>query len=226
MIGVCQTVYGLEEFTAKSSGKTLKKRDITLVDGSNAMITLTLWNTEAENFNGNRQPNILLVKGARINGFGGGKTLSIVGYSLLNPDCPEAHDLRCWFDNGGYRNIRKNISFKSGNGNGSGNGDNNIPWLTFHEGDMKNFGNNSKPDYFQMKCTIQLVNEPTIYKSCLNCNKKLMALPNDEYGCSNCGIVHTFKYSIMTTVSCKCLYFSPIHFYYSLINVCFLNYNS
>lgn len=79
-----------------------KKRNITLIDGSSADVTLTLWNDTAMDFGGHIQA-VILVKGSRIHIFNGDRTLNMVGGSILkiNPDIPEAHKLREWFNNGG-----------------------------------------------------------------------------------------------------------------------------
>lgn len=55
---------------------------------------------------------MILLKNARINEFGGGKTLSMSSGSTLktNPDMSEGHKLRGWFDNGGGDNISASIS--------------------------------------------------------------------------------------------------------------------
>lgn len=72
---------------------------------------LTLWGNDAETFDGSNQP-IILVKGARVGEFGGGKTVSLFGGSQMkvNPDIEESHRLRGWFDNGGCNVAVKDIS--------------------------------------------------------------------------------------------------------------------
>lgn len=62
-------------------------------------VNLTLWGDEAENFDAVGQPVIALKQG-KISEFGGGKSVNIIGSSVLqiNPDIPEAHKLRGWFD--------------------------------------------------------------------------------------------------------------------------------
>jgi replication factor A1 len=64
---------------------------------------------EAEKFNGQHQP-IILMKGARITEFG--KTLGTMSGTVMkvNPDIPERHKLRGWFDNGGASNITVAVS--------------------------------------------------------------------------------------------------------------------
>lgn len=98
-------------FTAKSSGRELKKRDVSLVDTSNASVSLTLWGADADNFDGSIQP-VILIKGARVTEFNGGKSIGLLssGVMKINPDIPEGHKLRGWFDNGGAENITTSLS--------------------------------------------------------------------------------------------------------------------
>lgn len=73
---------------------------------SDASINLVLWNANAESFNGNGHP-VLLIKSARVAEYNGSKLLTIGSSSMLiqNPDCAESKTLRNWFDNGGDRNV-------------------------------------------------------------------------------------------------------------------------
>jgi replication factor A1 len=74
-------------------------------------VTLTLWGSQAEEFDGSLQP-VLAVKNGRINEFGGGKSVSLLQTSVLqvNPDITEAHELRGWFDNIGSTQEQESIS--------------------------------------------------------------------------------------------------------------------
>lgn len=167
---------------------------------SEASVNLTLWGTEAENFQDFGQP-VLLVKGARISEFGGGKSMSIVGSTVLkkNPDCSEGHFLRGWFDNGGGREIRTSISAQTGIGNIS------AEWMTFYEAKQKNLGNGDKADYFQIKGTISLIrNTNMVYKACTQdqCKKKVVDMQNGQYRCENCNVESAnFKYRMIVNVS-------------------------
>lgn len=143
---------------------------------SEASIQLTLWNAEAENFSDYSQP-VLLVKGARVGEFAGGKSILFIGSTMLqkNSNLQESHDLRGWFANGGGRNVRNSVSAQIGNGNSS------HEWLTFREATRKNLGNGDKADFFQNKSTITLVGSTSmLYKACPqeNCNKKVVELEN------------------------------------------------
>ena len=81
------------------------------MDSSDASVSLTLWGDEAVNFDGHVQP-VILIKGARVSEYNGGKSLTAGNGSVLkiNPDISEGHKLRGWFDNGGGENISNSIS--------------------------------------------------------------------------------------------------------------------
>lgn len=200
VIGVCKDVGELQQFTAKASGRELKKRDVTLVDNSNAAVNVTLWGNDAEAFNDFGQP-VLLIKSGKINEFNGGKSISLLGNSVLkrNPDCVEGHRLRGWFDNGGASGIQMSVSARTGGGNIA------TEWLTFHEAKLKNLGNGDKPDYYQVKATVHLIrNTNAFYKACpqADCNKKVVDLENGQYSCEKCGQQFSnFKYRLMVNVS-------------------------
>ena len=110
-VGVCKEVGELQVFTSKTTNKEFKKRDLVLVDTSEASVNLTIWGDDAVNFDGYVQP-VILVKGARVSEFNGGKNLSLGNGSVMkiNPDIPECHKLRGWFDNGGGENITNSVS--------------------------------------------------------------------------------------------------------------------
>lgn len=76
-------------------------------------ITLTLWGTEAENFDGTNNP-VVVIKGAKVGEFGGGKNLSCLASSLLkmNPDIPESFRIRGWYDQEGHKGNVVDISAK------------------------------------------------------------------------------------------------------------------
>lgn len=80
-------------------------------------VNLTLWGQVAEEFDGSNQP-VVAVKGGRVNEFQGGKTVSLPGSATLqvNPDIPESHQLKGWFDDEGSTVDFKSISLRTGGG--------------------------------------------------------------------------------------------------------------
>uniref|UniRef100_A0A1I8QBZ9 Replication protein A subunit n=1 Tax=Stomoxys calcitrans TaxID=35570 RepID=A0A1I8QBZ9_STOCA len=198
VIGVCKEVGELQVFTSRTTNKEFKKRDLTLVDASDAAVTLTIWGDDAVNFDGHVQP-VILVKGGRINEFNGGKSISMGGGSVMkiNPDIPEGHKLRGWFDNGGGANITTLVSARTGAGGFS------TEWRTFHE--ARNLGTGDKPDYFQTKAVVHLVkSNNAYYKACpqAECNKKVIDENNGHYRCERCNAVFpNFKYRLLVNMS-------------------------
>jgi len=161
---------------------------------------LTLWGDDAVNFDGHVQP-VILVKGTRINEFNGGKSLSLGGGSVMkiNPDIPEAHKLRGWFDNGGGDNVANMVSARTGGGNFS------TDWMTLRDARARNLGSGDKPDYFQCKAVVHIVKqENAFYRACpqSDCNKKVVDEGNDQYRCEKCNALFpNFKYRLLINVS-------------------------
>ncbi|KAG8225777.1 hypothetical protein J437_LFUL005736 [Ladona fulva] len=139
----------VQNLIARTTQRELKKRDITLVDNSNTEVTLTLWGSQAEEFDGSQQP-VVAVKGGRLSEFSGGKSVSLLGSSLMriNPDIPEAHKLRGWFDNVGSTQDSQSISKSSGAGGGTSQ------FKMLSEIKMDNLGGGEKPDYFSCKAYV------------------------------------------------------------------------
>lgn len=180
-------------------------------------IELTLWGGEAENFDGSSQP-VVVVKGAKITEWGGGKTLTASMGSVLkiNPDLPESHRLRGWFDNGGMGADSTNISakyniffltvlylityffrFRSSIGFST-------PWMCFREVQDQGLGSSDKGDYYQNKATVLLAkSENALYKACPTeqCNKKVIDMQNGMYRCEKCNREYpNFKYRLLASV--------------------------
>ncbi|XP_017036947.1 replication protein A 70 kDa DNA-binding subunit [Drosophila kikkawai] len=199
-IGICKEVGELQSFVSRTTNKEFKKRDLTLVDMSSSAINLTLWGDDAVNFDGHVQP-VILVKGTRINEFNGGKSLSLGGGSIMkiNPDIPEAHKLRGWFDNGGGDNIANMVSARTGGGSF------NTEWLNLKDINIRQLGRGDKPDYFQCKAVVHIVRqENAFYRACpqTDCNKKVVDEGNDQYRCERCNALYpNFKYRLLINMS-------------------------
>ncbi|KAF2901892.1 hypothetical protein ILUMI_04293 [Ignelater luminosus] len=200
VIGICKSVSEVLTFTARSSGRELKKRELILVDQSNSGISATLWGNDAEKFEGSSQP-VVAIKGAKIGEFGGGKNLNILGSSILkiNPDIPESHRLRGWFDNGGMQQNVTNISAKSSGGGLQ------TPWLSLKEAQNQPSESVEKGVYFQTKATVLMFrSENCLYKACPteDCKKKVVDMENGMYNCEKCGRQYpNFKYRLLGSMN-------------------------
>lgn len=82
-------------------------------------IVVTLWGTQAEEFDGSSMP-VIALKSARVSEFNGGKNLGLVSTSTMqiNPDIPKAHQMRGWFDSLGDSHQFSNISNRLGGDGG------------------------------------------------------------------------------------------------------------
>ncbi|CAH0398399.1 unnamed protein product [Chilo suppressalis] len=185
IIGVCKSAADLQELTAKTTGKLLKKREVTLVDSSGGGVVLTLWGSEAEKFEGSTNP-VIAVKGARVTEFNGSKSLSCLASTMmrLNPDLPEAHKLRGWYDNGGAEMETVNISAKSGLYSGGSN-----EWLSFSDAEARQLGSGEKGDYYSLLGVLTFTfSDNAVYKACPQeqCNKKLVDQDNGLFRCEKC----------------------------------------
>ena len=88
------------------------------MDRSGKVVSLTIWGAEAEGFDGSTCP-VMALKGCKVSDFGG-RSLSTHFSSLMNldPDIPEAHQLRGWFDSVGKNKEVTSISDQRMGGGG------------------------------------------------------------------------------------------------------------
>lgn len=199
VIAVVKDVNDPVNLTSKA-GKNLTKREIMLIDNSNASISLTLWGDEAINFEGNDQP-VVIIKNARVSEYNGGKTLGTSSGTVIkkNPDVQEGHILRGWFDNGGMSGDIKQLSAR-GIGNFGP-----AEWLDFHAAKLKNMGAGEKADVYQVKGVVHNIRSSNaFYKACPNekCNKKITDNGNGTYTCEKCtSTTNDFKYRLLVNVS-------------------------
>lgn len=202
ILAVVKSSGDVQRFTSRNSGKELTKRDIEIVDESNTVVVLTLWGTEAEQFDGSNNP-VLAIKGARIAEFGGGKTLGTFSSTVLqiDPDIPEAHRLRGWFNAGGRSETFKSVSKTMGASSVDVNG----PIITFAEAKEKELGFHGQADTFTVKAIVNMIRtENAIYKACPSesCKKKLIDQSNDMYRCEKCNKEYpNYRYRLITQMN-------------------------
>lgn len=190
----------LQMLVSRTTGKDMKKRDINLIDESNTMVTLTLWGTQAEEFSGNDNP-VLAIKGARVGEFNGGKNLSTLSGTAvqIDPDIPEAHRLRGWFNTTGCHEEAKPLSRAFGSAAQMSQA-----LITIGEANSQ-IDKKNGPEIFTVKATINLLRtENILYKSCPseNCKKKVIDQANGMYRCEKCNKEFpNFKYRLLGSLS-------------------------
>jgi len=195
VIGVCQTAGELTMLMSKTTRKELKKRDVTIVDQSLSSVTITLWDTQAEDFDGSLQP-VIAIKGSRIREFMGSKSLSLLGSTVMqiNPDIEEAHRLRGWYDS-----LPSNVEFNSISARSEVGA--NSQFLTIKGAQLAQLGSGDKADYYSMYSHLIFVkSESALYKACPkpDCQKKVIDRNDGTYRCEKCNDeTENFKYRLM-----------------------------
>lgn len=195
VIGVCQTAGELTMLMSKTTRKELKKRDVTIVDQSLSSVTITLWDTQAEDFDGSLQP-VIAIKGSRIREFMGSKSLSLLVSTVMqiNPDIEEAHRLRGWYDS-----LPSNAEFTSISARSDVGGNN--QFLTIKGAQLAQLGSGDKADYYSMYSHLIFVkSESALYKACPkpDCQKKVIDRNDGTYRCEKCNDeTENFKYRLM-----------------------------
>lgn len=203
LVGVCREAAELSTVTQRTTGKELRKRDLTLVDSTNRAVNVTMWGDDAEKFDGSGCP-VLAIKGARVSDFGG-VSLSLVNSStvLINPEITEAHQLKGWWEQTG--STATDIINLSNNRSGGVGAGANAPMKTILEAKREGLGSRDAADYYTNKSTVALIRKENIlYMSCPgdNCNKKVLDMSNGMYRCEKCNREYDrFNWRLM--VSCN-----------------------
>uniref|UniRef100_K3WKB5 Replication protein A subunit n=1 Tax=Globisporangium ultimum (strain ATCC 200006 / CBS 805.95 / DAOM BR144) TaxID=431595 RepID=K3WKB5_GLOUD len=187
IIGVVKDVGPVAEIMSKA-GKQLFKRDISLVDDSNAEIKCTMWNEQAQADCSSWTNNVVAIKGCRVSEYNGRSigTLSSSSFAV-NPTIPEAGHLLNWFNTGGSATHVKSLSASSGGFGGGGLG-------TFAERSVvsdiksKQLGFGQKPDYITVKGTVNFIKHDTgiYYQACTKCQKKVVPDVAQNFTCEKC----------------------------------------
>lgn len=200
VIGVAREIGEAQSLTAKSSGKQLDKRDITLLDQSGAEIKLTLWGQEALGFATSpiMNPCIVAVKGAKVGEYQGGRTLTNVSTSTIvtDPDIPEAHRLRGWYDSSRVTNVT-NLSASNTLSQPISDAR-----KTLSQVKQEGLGRGANADYFSVLASVEHIrseDNKVWYEACPQdgCNKKTFNEGPNQWRCEKCQRVFdhcTYRY--------------------------------
>ncbi|KAK1417422.1 hypothetical protein QVD17_26549 [Tagetes erecta] len=179
----------------RKNGLETQKRDLNLKDQSGRSVELTLWgefcNREGQKLqelvNCGFSP-VLAVKAGKVNDFSG-KSIGTISSSQLfiDPDSPEASNLRAWFDRGG-----KNLDSQSISRDLQG-GLRPDTRKTVSQIKDEGLGRSDKPDWVTVKATISFIKTDTFcYTACpltygdKQCTKKVTKSGNAKWQCDRC----------------------------------------
>ncbi|KAM3586834.1 Replication factor A protein 1 [Umbelopsis sp. WA50703] len=183
VIGLVKEDEGVQEIVSKASGKPVKKRQLTIVDKSQKQIKLTLWDRQAESFDSSNSP-IIACKGCRVGDFGG-RSLSLLSSGTLkvNPNIPEANELRQWYNNVGHTAQVDSFSGPS-LGNASGTGSSTSTKKSLAEVKGETLGVGEKADFFNVRArVVYMKSDNCSYPACPECKKKLVEEGSGSWRC-------------------------------------------
>ncbi|KAJ3900880.1 hypothetical protein F5879DRAFT_1004285 [Lentinula edodes] len=209
VIAILKEYSDVNEITSRATNRTMKKRELTLVDKSGFSVRLTLWGNQAENFKPDEQNPVVAFKGVKVGDFGG-RSLGMIASSTMtqNPDIPESHALRGWYDSSG-----SGASFQSHNNAGGsfgaagGGGFSRSELKPLLE--MKLEANRipeseEKPVYFSTRAMVMHIRGENIaYPACETCNKKVVE-DGGAWRCDKCDKTlagPTYRYIMSFAVS-------------------------
>lgn len=188
VIGVLKSADDVTQIVSKTTQKPYDKRELVLVDDSGFSVRVTIWGKTAIDFDVPPE-SVIAFKGVRVSDFGG-RSLSLLssGTMAVNPDIPESHRLKGWYDASGRDNNFSTHSNLASMGNAAGrpNEEKNI----FQIKDQ-NIGFEDTA-YFNLKATIVYIKQDNFcYPACRsdNCNKKVIQ-EGDGWRCEKCQITH------------------------------------
>ncbi|KAJ3711818.1 hypothetical protein C8R42DRAFT_728503 [Lentinula raphanica] len=116
VIAILNNYGDVSEITSRATSRTMKKRELTLVDQSGFSTRLTLWGNQAENFSPDEQSPVIAFKGSKSAIMEVRRSLGMVASATMtqNPDIPESHALRGWYDSAGSKSTFQSYSVANG----------------------------------------------------------------------------------------------------------------
>ncbi|KAK7328868.1 hypothetical protein VNO77_22996 [Canavalia gladiata] len=180
----------------RKNGMETQRRILSLKDSSGRSVELTLWG-EFCNREGQKLQEmvdagffpILAVKAGKVNDFSGKSIGSISTTQLfINPDFPEAHNIKDWFNRVGKDSASLSISKDIISG-----GPKNEIRKTVSQIKDEGLGRSDKPDWVTVRATISFIKTDTFcYTACplmigdRQCNKKVTRSGNMRWQCDRC----------------------------------------
>ncbi|CAE5975257.1 unnamed protein product [Arabidopsis arenosa] len=181
----------------RKNGMETHRRILNLKDESGKAVEVTLWG-EFCNRDGRQLEEmvdsafhpVLAIKAGKVSDFSGKSVGTISSTQLfINPDFPEAHKLRTWFDHGGKETASFSISRDTMPGGVSRNEIRKSVSQIKEEG----LGRSDKPDWITVKATVSFIKTDSFcYTACplmigdKQCNKKVTRSGTNRWLCDRC----------------------------------------
>lgn len=189
VIGVLKEVADVSEIISKKDGRPFQKRELTLVDDTGYSVRITVWGKTANNFDAQPE-SIIAFKGTKVSDFGG-RSLSLLssGTMTVDPDIPDAHRLKGWYDSAGRTEKFASHQNAASVGNATGRQDD---FITLTKVKEDNLGVDDQA-YFSTKATIVFLRQENFcYPACSSqgCNKKVISMGDGSWHCEKCNVSH------------------------------------
>ena len=202
VIGVLTNVADVDQIESKARGKVYNKRELTIVDDSLCSVRATIWGQSASNFDV-KPDSVIAFRGMRVGDYGG-RSLSLLSSGTMHadPDIPEAHRLKGWYDATGRNENFSTHSGLSSVGSATGRPDQVKSIAQVQE---QNLGI-EQADYFTLKATIVYIRQENFaYPACRSpgCNKKVEENAG-AWRCEKCDVSHPspeYRYIISISVA-------------------------
>ncbi|KAG2553805.1 hypothetical protein PVAP13_9KG623000 [Panicum virgatum] len=187
IVGVVQSVSPTLSVRRKRDDETIPKRDIVVADDSGKTVSVSLWNdlattTGEELLDMVDSSPIIAIKSLRVSDFQGKSTL------LVNPDLPEAQNLKSWYDSEGKGTKMAPIGADMGavRAGGLRSMYSDRVFLSHITSDP-NLGQ-EKPVFFSLNAIISHIkpDQNMWYRACKTCNKKVTEAVEGGYWCEGC----------------------------------------
>jgi len=204
IVGVLTEVKEVDEIQSKTTKKPYSKRELMLADETGYQVRVTIWGKTATEFDA-KPESIVAFKGTRVSDFGG-RSLSLLssGTMAIDPDIPEAHRLKGWYDSAGRSNTFTTHQNLSSVGSATGRKD---EAKTIGQVKDENLGFEDTV-YFTVKATVVHIKHDNTfaYPACLNagCNRKVTNMGDGTWRCEKCEVNHPrpqYRYIMSVNVS-------------------------
>lgn len=152
---------------------------------------------------------MILLKGAKVGDYNG-KNLSVASTTVvqINPDIPEAHTVKGWYEQGGCDSEIQDLSNQAGSqmntNGGAGVVMGHTNWKFLDQLKDEKLGMSDKADYFSTKAYVLYAKKDnSMYMACPgeNCNKKVVDNNDGTYRCEKCARSYpSFKWRMIMNV--------------------------
>lgn len=192
VVGVVSDAPETTEIMSRATGEPMRKRTISLVDKTGTSVNLTLWRTTADSVKlpptGSGPAPVLACRSVKRGDFGGVSLDSLGSSSFsINPDIPEAAELRGWWDSVGSTQTGM-ASLSASTGGGALTSERKTLGAVVEE-DVPRVGSEPRGIYFQTRATVNFVRtEGSIYyAACPETKKKLSETAPGVWNCDATG---------------------------------------